>query len=256
MGKVADEKVFHLGRRAQRALDRQLQYQENKAGRLHGHEADLMAGMKQASAKVRGILHEVRPVQPNTRVLEVGSGAHGLIFFFGTKAGVGVDPLAHSYSSLFPVWQSLATTIAAFGESLPFADDSFDIVLCDNVVDHAQSPALILSEILRVLSPSGLLYFTVNVHHPIYALASGVHGAWQGLGLKYEVGPFADHTVHLTLSRARALLARQPLKLIKESNNLEAAKAKARQSPPRHWGDRLKRVFFKNAVYEVVAQRT
>ncbi|HKP36064.1 MAG TPA: methyltransferase domain-containing protein [Pyrinomonadaceae bacterium] len=255
MGKAADEKVFHLGRRAQRALDRQLHYQKKKASRLHGHEANVMVGMKQASAKVRGILQEVRPVQPNTRVLEVGSGAHGLIFFFGTEVRVGVDPLAHSYSSLFPAWQSRATTIAAFGESLPFADASFDIVLCDNVVDHAQSPALIISEILRVLSPSGLLYFTVNVHHPVYALASGVHAAWQGLGLKYEVGPFADHTVHLTLSRARALLARQPLKLLKESNNLALAKAKARQSRPRHWGDRLKRVFFKNAVYEVVAQR-
>src|SRR4051812_41415862 len=102
MSKVSDEKVHHLSLRAQRALDRQLKYQETKASRVRGHEGDLIAGMKQASDKVRGILQEVRPIQPQMRVLEVGSGAHGLIFFFGNEASVGVDPLAHSYSSLFP----------------------------------------------------------------------------------------------------------------------------------------------------------
>jgi SAM-dependent methyltransferase len=256
MSKAPAAKVRRLRRRAQRALARQLNYQENKARRLRGHESDIIAGMKLASEKVRGILQQVRPVAPQARVLEVGSGAHGLIFFFGTEMGVGVDPLAHAYSSLFPAWQGRVSTIAAFGESLPFADRSFDIVLCDNVVDHAESPAQIVSEILRVLAPAGLLYFTVNVHHPIYALAAGVHAAWQSLGIKFEVGPFADHTVHLTLPRARALLAGQPLQILNETNNIEAAKARARKSTARHFGDRLKRVFFKNALFEVVATRT
>jgi SAM-dependent methyltransferase len=255
MSKAPDAKVHRLSHRAQRALDRQLEYQEHKAEKVHGHEADIMAGMKQASEKVRGILQQVRPVEPKARVLEVGSGAHGLIFFFDGALRVGVDPLAHSYSSLFPVWQGRAMTLAAYGEALPFANGSFDIVLCDNVVDHAESPAQIVSEILRVLSPAGLLYFTVNVHHPVYAVASGIHGAWQSMGIKYEVGPFADHTVHLTLAKARALLAGQPLQIVKETNHLATAKAKARQKPPRHLGDRFKRVFFKNALYEIVAVR-
>jgi SAM-dependent methyltransferase len=255
MNKATDAKVHRLSHRAQRALDRQLKYQEKKAGRVRGHEKDIMTGMKQASERVRGILQQVRRVEPKARVLEVGSGAHGLIFYFGTEIAVGVDPLAHSYAALFPAWQRRATTLAAFGESLPFADASFDIVLCDNVVDHAESPTRILSEIMRVLSPAGLLYFTVNVHHPVYALASDIHGAWQSLGIKFEVGPFADHTVHLTLAKARALLAGQPIQILKETNNVAAAKAKARRSPPRHFGDQIKRVFFKNALYELVAMR-
>jgi SAM-dependent methyltransferase len=156
---------------------------------------------------------------------------------------------------MFPAWQRKVATVSAFGESLPFADSCIDVVLCDNVVDHAESPARIVSEILRVLRPSGLLYFTVNVHHPIYALASGVHGAWQRLGVKFEIDPFADHTVHLTLRRARGLFANQPLRIVGEASGVTVAKARARQSPPRHLGDRLKRVFFKNALYEVVAIR-
>ena len=98
-------------------------------------------------------------------------------------------------------------------------------------------------------------YFTVNVHHPIYAVASSVHGAWQRMGVKLEIGPFADHTVHLTLRRARNLFARQPVRILDEASSVTMTKARARQSAPRHLGDRLKRVFFKNALYEVVAIR-
>jgi len=242
-------------RRAQRALQRQLEYQQQKAKKLRGHEPQLISGMTQASAEVRAKLQQVRPIAGGARVLEVGSGAHGLIFYFGSPNAIGVDPLAHQYSSLFPEWQRKAQTIGAFGEALPFPDRSFDVVLCDNVVDHAESPANIVSEIVRVLAPSGMLYFTVNVHHPIYSLASGIHGLWQRFGVSYEVGPFADHTVHLTVPRARELFARKPLRIVKETTDLEVAKARAQHTRARHAGDRLKRVFFKNAVYEVIAVR-
>jgi SAM-dependent methyltransferase len=160
---------IHQRRRAQRALERQLQYQKQKSCAFRGHESTIAASMMQSSARVREFLQQVRPVDDDMRVLEVGSGAHGLIFYFGTQHGIGVDPLAHYYLSLFPHWQQRVPTVAGFGESLPFADNSFDIVLCDNVVDHAESPAGILSEIARVLAPQGLLYFTVNVHHLIFA---------------------------------------------------------------------------------------
>ena len=244
-----------LHRRAERALERQLEYQQHKAGRLRGHEPEVMASMRDASERVSAVLQQVCPISPDARVLEVGSGAHGLIFFFDGGQRIGVDPLAHSYSGLFPAWQQKATTIAALGEFLPFADSSFDIVLCDNVVDHAESPERIVSEMLRVLAPNGLLYFTVNFHHPIYALAAGAHAAWHRLGIKFEVGPFADHTVHLTHRQARELFTDRSVEIVRETGDVASAKARARQRPPRHLGDRLKRVFFKNALYEIVAIR-
>lgn len=243
-------------RRALRALDRQLRYQQQKSRALCGREADVAARMMQSSARVRALLEELRPIPDQARVLEVGSGAHGLIFYFGAPHGVGLDPLAHHYASLFSHWQKRVPAVAAFGESLPFADNCFDVVLCDNVVDHAESPAGIVSEIARVLGPAGLLYFTVNVHHGLYSLASEVHAVWHRAGIDFDIGPFADHTVHLTLSCARALFANQPFKILKEATNINAAKACARQAPPRHFGDRLKPVFFKNALYEVIAVRT
>jgi len=242
-------------RRARRALERQLDYQRAKAAKARGHEADYVEAMRQRSARVREKLERVRAIAEDARVLEVGSGAHGLVFFFGTTRGVGCDPLACDYAALFPAWQSRARTIAAAGERLPFADASFDVVLCDNVVDHAEDPARIARELTRVLAPGGLLYFTVNFHHAVYSAAARAHSAWNAAGLRFEIGPFADHTVHLTLSAARALFGGLPLRVINEQGNVSDAKRAARQRPPRHAGDRLKRLFFKNALYELIAER-
>ncbi|HEU4435115.1 MAG TPA: class I SAM-dependent methyltransferase [Pyrinomonadaceae bacterium] len=241
---------------AQRALERQLIYQQHKAQHLCGHEEEVIAAMMTSSRRVRDLLESFQPVPQDARVIEVGSGAHGLIFCFdGGKRRVGVDPLAVDYASLFPRWQRRAQTVAAAGESLPFRDRSFDVVLCDNVVDHAESPAQIVRELVRILAPGGLLYFTVNVHHPLYSVAAGMHSSWRAIGLPYEVGPFADHTTHLTLAGATELFQHLPIRILSEKSGIDEARTLARQRPARHLGDRLKRVFFKNALYEVIARR-
>jgi len=212
--------------------------------------------MQQHSNAALELVAKAGPLRPGARVLEVGSGAHGLIFFFPGRLRVGVDPVAVEYAPMFPRWQRLARTCAAFGEKLPFHSSRFDVVLCDNVIDHAEGPADIVHELVRVLKPGGVLYFTVNVHHPIYQVASVLHGAWAAAGLRFEVQPFAFHTVHLTLDRVRKIVRSLPIRIVMERNGIEAAKSEAQTSPPRHVGDRLKRLFFKNALYEIVAIRS
>ena len=243
-------------RLARRALERQLEYQQRKAEHVRGREEEIIAAMKKSSRRVRELLESFQPIAPDARVVEVGSGAHGLIFYFGSPHGIGVDPLAVSYGKLFPRWQSCARTVAAVGESLPFRSQSFDIVLCDNVVDHAESPSKIVAELTRILAPGGLMYFTVNIHHPVYAVAAGVHASWRAVGVPFELGPFADHTTHLTLNAAEDLFQNLPLEILSAKSNVDEARARARERPPRHAGDRLKRVFFKNALYQLIARRT
>lgn len=242
-------------RRAQRALERQLDYQERKAKIVPGREGEIISAMQRSSKRVRDILESIQPIAHDARVIEVGSGAHGLIFYFGAKYGVGVDPLAVSYANLFPVWQRTALTVAAYGEQLPFANESFDVVICDNVIDHAESPETIVKELVRVLTPGGLLYFTVNVHHTLYSVAAQAHATWKAAGMPFEVGPFADHTVHLTPTGAKNMLEGLPIEVLSEKHGIDEAKARARKMPPRHVGDRLKRLFYKNALFEVVARK-
>jgi SAM-dependent methyltransferase len=52
------------------------------------------------------------------------------------------------------------------GESLPFPDESFDLVVSDNVLEHLEDPTQVFSEVQRVLRPGG--YFiakTPNKFH-------------------------------------------------------------------------------------------
>lgn len=243
-----------LGKRAERALDRQLEYQRRKSKQVMGQEKEMAAWMAAWSREVRQKLECLGQIAGNASVLEVGSGAHGLIFFFEAAERIGVDPLADHYRDLFPAWQHRAATMAAFGEQLPFDDARFDVVLCDNVVDHAANPRRIIEEIARVLRAGGMLYFTVNVHHPIYHWAATVHAAWRAIGIPFEITPFADHTVHLTPAAARKLFAGLPFKRLAEGDNVR----KVKQHGPgqvRHLGDRLKHLFYKNARYELIGER-
>jgi hypothetical protein len=89
----------------------------------------------------------------------------------------------------------------------------------------------------------------------VYAVVASVHSSWRAVGLPYEVGPFADHTTHLTLEAAEDLFKNLPLQILSAKSNVDEARASARELRPRHAGDRLKRVFFKNALFEVVARR-
>src|SRR5687767_6085066 len=70
--------------RARRALERQLEYQQAKSRTIAGREREYIHSMRQRSAAVRSALELIRPVKPEAWILEVGSGAHGLIFFFGS----------------------------------------------------------------------------------------------------------------------------------------------------------------------------
>ena len=55
------------------------------------------------------------------------------------------------------------------GSQLPFADNSFDVILCTEVIEHVRNPALFLVDLNRVLRQHGTLILTMpwsaRVHH-------------------------------------------------------------------------------------------
>lgn len=61
--------------------------------------------------------------------------------------------------------------VAGFGECLPFADGSFDLILSYDVLEHVQSPQRCLAECWRALKPGGLLMLVF----PPYYHPTGAH---------------------------------------------------------------------------------
>jgi 2-polyprenyl-6-hydroxyphenyl methylase/3-demethylubiquinone-9 3-methyltransferase len=100
--------------------------------------------------------------------LEVGCGG-GILCEEIARIGYntfGIDPSEQSINtaSKHASENGLKITyINGAGEKLPFSDNSCDIVLCCDVLEHVQDLPKVISEISRVLKPGGVfLYDTFN----------------------------------------------------------------------------------------------
>jgi len=85
------------------------------------------------------------------RVLDVGCGQRPYEALVPAREYVGVDIDSE-------VTRRLARADVFYdGKVLPFADGSFDAVLCSQVLEHVFTPVEFLTEIRRVLQPGGVL---------------------------------------------------------------------------------------------------
>jgi len=94
------------------------------------------------------------------RVLDVGCGAkpYEPLFSPYADAYVGVDPVDNPRADL-----------KGSVEDLPVEDASFDVVLCNQVLEHCDDPAKAVSELRRVTAPAGRVLASthgVMPYHP------------------------------------------------------------------------------------------
>ena len=99
------------------------------------------------------------------RVLDVGAGEAPWRELLTHTEYIGVDvDLAGEFGM-----RRKPDIVYYVGGELPFADESFDHVLCTEVMEHVPDPAAFLADLRRVLRPNGSLVLTVpwsaRVHH-------------------------------------------------------------------------------------------
>lgn len=68
----------------------------------------------------------------------------------------------HFWINLFKIF-NLGFVILR-GWHLQFAEEYFDCIVCNNVLDHVHNRYKILSETWRTLKPNGLFAFSVDTH--------------------------------------------------------------------------------------------
>ncbi|MEN6428831.1 MAG: class I SAM-dependent methyltransferase [Phycisphaerales bacterium] len=106
-------------------------------------------------------------VRQGTRVLDLGAGA-GLRFQYNLKsrAEPGGEVVGADFDRRVCENPLLHRGVLLNGETLPFGDETFDVVFCRSVLEHVAEPATFLEEVWRVLKPGGsFLFLTPNKRH-------------------------------------------------------------------------------------------
>ena len=110
-------------------------------------------------------------INPNDIILDIGAGA-GIVPQMNFKGLVkevhGIDPDPRVKSNPF-----LNISHVGFGDDLPYPNDYFDVIFCDNVLEHLDKPEKVFSEIKRVLKTEGMfLGKTPNKYHYMPLISS------------------------------------------------------------------------------------
>lgn len=155
------------------------------------------------------------------RVLDVGCGLKPYFPFFADAVEyVGVD-----------VQENPHADIHGAVEALPVDDASYDVVLCTQVLEHVDDPALAVRELHRVTAPSGRVLASTHgtqVYHPnpvdywrwthtgLEKLFAS-NGDWASLDVEPGCGTTATlamlvaRSLHLLAKRAGAAWAARPV---------------------------------------------
>lgn len=115
--------------------------------------------------------------------------------------------------------RSLAAAVGADARRLPFADESFDLVTANMVLEHLDAPAEVFAEVARVLAPGGRFVFvTPNRTHPVVWLASKLISQTSRKALSRLLERRAAEHIFYTFYRAnsprqiRQLISASPLR--------------------------------------------
>ncbi len=107
-----------------------------------------------------------KQLTPESVVLDLGCGRTGGMerFWREAKLAVGVDPDLTSLAAR----QGGMSVMQAGGETLPFANETFDLVVSVWVIEHLAEPEKVFAEVARVLKPLGrFIFLTPNALNPL-----------------------------------------------------------------------------------------
>jgi ubiquinone/menaquinone biosynthesis C-methylase UbiE len=116
-----------------------------------------------ASSPWYGLVREYLGTIANLRILEVACGQGGFVHELA-NAGAQVTGCDFSSAALHATRSKLGANQAALvqgdAQSLPFADNSFDVLVSCETIEHLPRVQAALGEVHRVTRPGGMLFLT------------------------------------------------------------------------------------------------
>ena len=94
-----------------------------------------------------------------TTVLDLGCGTGAvlqtILYRDSTKKAYGLDLSENMLQIAKEKLKDKATLVLGDSESLPFENEFFDVVFCNDSLHHYPDPQAVIAEVLRVLKPGG-----------------------------------------------------------------------------------------------------
>lgn len=103
--------------------------------------------------------------------LDIGCATGVITYYLSSEfkdiVGIEIDPQAVKDAKKNFIRKNLKFLVGN-GEKLPFKNDAFDVVICNEVYSYTENPEHLMREINRVLKPQGICYFVGdNLLYPI-----------------------------------------------------------------------------------------
>lgn len=119
-----------------------------------------------------------QPEFKDQRVLDIACGAGGKTCYYGSlgaKKAVGLDIIEKDILEAreYAASRDLGNVEFVHGDAgaMPFEDNSFDVIMMDDAMEHVPEPEKVFAEAFRILRPGGQWY----VNFPPYYHPKGAH---------------------------------------------------------------------------------
>jgi len=144
-----------------------------------GYPAELASVPESAIESFAGVANPwtMGRLAAGERVLDLGSGAGTdslvaaqMVGEHGSVTGIDMTPqmLAKASAAAAEMGATNVEFAEAEAERLPFADESFDVVISNGVIDLIPDKDAVFAEIFRVLSPGGRIQIAdVTIQNPV-----------------------------------------------------------------------------------------
>lgn len=146
-----------------------------------------LAGTDSDQARINWISKALRALPDGQRILDAGAGELRLKPYCSHLDYVSQDFCQYEGSGdgkalQTGAWDTSRIDIVSNIVSIPVPDQSFDVVLCSEVLEHIPDPAAAIREFSRILRPGGVLLLTAPfcslTHFAPYHFASGLNRYW------------------------------------------------------------------------------